>query len=86
MAELDIYLERHLLDEVAKLALKQYGDASEASQRRVVETALAMRVLWSSSIIKGQEQTDEAVSQWQLPESPVTGEDNDNIRRWLFRR
>jgi len=86
MAELDIYLERDLLDEIAKLALKQYGDASETSQRRVVETALAMRVLWSGSIIKGQEETDEAISQWQFPESPVTGEDSDNIRRWLFRR
>ena len=36
--------------------------------------------------MSGQEETDEAVSQWQFPELSVTGEDNDKIRRWLFRR
>jgi len=86
MAELDIFIENGQLDEIAKLAKKQYGDDSEASRRRVVETALEMRILWSSAIIKGQEETDEAVSNWQFPELPATTEDNGKIRRWLFRR
>lgn len=86
MAKLDIYIESSLMDEIAKLAIKQYGDDSEASLRQVVETALEMRILWSGSIIKGQEETDEPVSQWQFPESPVTGEESGNVRQWLFRR
>jgi hypothetical protein len=86
MAELDIYIESSLLDEIAGIAIKQYGDDSEASRRRVVETALEMRILWSGSIVKGQDETEEATSQWQFPESTATPEDKDNIRRWMFRR
>ncbi len=86
MAELNIYIESNLLEEIAGIAIRQYGDDSEASRQRVVETALEMRILWSGLIVKGQDETDEAVSQWQFPESVATPEDEDDILRWMFRR
>ena len=86
MAEIDIYVESSLLEEVRRLAVEQYGDDSEASQRRLVETALEMRLLWSNSVAKGQEETGEAASRWQFPDTPATIEDKDRIRAWLFKR
>ena len=84
--ELEIRMDKELIDKTRNLATRYFGDDSEESLAQVLEIAFKMRCLWSSSIIKGQEETDEAISQWQFPESPVTGEDSDKIRRWLFRR
>ena len=86
MADLEIYLEDKLLEGISKLAIKHYGEDSEVSQQRVVETALEMRILWSRSVKQGQELTDEAASSWEFAEAPVTEENNDTIRQWLFRR
>ena len=86
MADLEIYLEDKLLEGISKLAIKDYGEDSEVSQRRVVETALQMRILWSRSVKQGRELTDEAASKWEFAEAPVTEENNNTIRQWLFRR
>jgi hypothetical protein len=86
MAELNVYVESALLEEIDKVAIKQYGDDSEISRQRVVETAMEMWILWSSSVAHSQDETEEAVSQWQLPESPANTDDSDNIRGWIFRR
>ena len=86
MADLEIYLEDKLLEEISKLAIRHYGEDSEVSQQRVVETALEMRILWSCSVKQGRELIDEAVSNWEFVEAPVTEENNDTIRQWLFRR
>jgi hypothetical protein len=86
MAELDIYLEGKLLEGIRKLATKHYGEDSEASRKRVVETALKMRIVWSNSMERGRQETDEAVSSWEFSESPVTEENRGTISDWLFRR
>lgn len=86
MADLEIYLEGKLLEGISKLAIKHYGEDSEVSQQRVVETALEMRILWSRSVKQARELTDEAASNWEFAEAPVTEENNDTIRQWLFRR
>ena len=86
MADLDIPADDRLLGVIKRLAIKLYGDDSEASQKRVVETALAMRIVWSHLVEKEQKETDEAVSKWEFPESPATGENDDKISDWLFRR
>lgn len=86
MADLEIYLEGKLLEGISKLAIKHYGEDSEVSRQRVVETALEMRILWSRSVKEGQELTDEAVSGWEFPESLVSRENTRNIQNWLFRR
>ena len=83
--ELEIEMDNELITKMRNLALQYFGDDTDASLGRVLEVAFRMRVLWSGSIIKGQEETDETISQWQFPESAVTGEDSDKIRIWLFR-
>jgi hypothetical protein len=86
MAELEIYLDRRLLEGISELATKHYGEDSESSRRRVIETALEMRIIWSNSIERGQQETDEAVSKWEFPESTAERENSDSIQNWLFRR
>ena len=84
--ELEIEVDNALITKIRNLALRYFGDDSNASLGRVLEVAFRMRCLWSGSIEKGQEETDEAVSKWEFPKSPVTGENDDNINSWLFRR
>ncbi len=86
MADLDIPANDRLLEVIRRLAIKLYGDDSEPSRKRVVETALEMRIVWSHLVEKGQQETDEAVSRWEFTESPITQENSGTIRRWLFRR
>ncbi len=84
--ELEIEMGNELITKTRNLALRYFGDDTDASLARVLEVAFRMRYLWSRSLISGQEETDEAVSKWEFPESPVTGENGDNINGWLFRR
>ncbi len=84
--DLDIPADERLLGVVRKLAVKLYGEDSEASRKRVVETALEMRILWSCSVKENRLETDEAVSKWEFGESPVIEENSGPVRNWLFRR
>ena len=84
--ELEIEMDNELINKIRNLALRYFGDDTDASLSRVLEVAFRMRCMWSGSIEKGQEETDEAVSKWEFPKSPVTGENDDNINSWLFRR
>ena len=86
MADLDIPANDRLLGVIKRLAIELYGDDSEASRKRVVETALEMRIVWSHLVERGQQETDEAVSRWEFSESPVTEENTGTISDWLFRR
>jgi hypothetical protein len=86
MIELDIEMDNNLVAKTHDLAQRYFGDDSEASMAQVLELAFRMRSLWRHSIKVGKQETDEAVSHWQFPESPVNGEDSDKIRQWLFRR
>ena len=86
MAALDIYIDSRLLEGIAKLAIDHYGEDSELSRQRVVETALEMRVLWSRSVKQGQGLTDEAISGWQFSEALASRENTKDIQDWLFRR
>ncbi|MDP2931737.1 MAG: hypothetical protein Q8O05_04460 [Chloroflexota bacterium] len=86
MADLDIYVDDKLLEEISKLAIEHYGDDSEASRGHVVETALEMRILWSRSVKGGPQETVEAVTKWEFSQSPVPKENDGIIRDWLFRR
>ena len=84
--ELEIEMDNELITKTHDLALRYYGDDTDESLGRVLEVAFRMRCMWSGSIKKGQEETDEAVSKWEFPKSPVTGKNDDNINSWLFRR
>jgi hypothetical protein len=84
--ELEIEMDNELMTKARNLAFRYFGDDTDASLAQVLEVAFRMRCLWSRSIGKGQAETEEAVSKWEFPESPVTGENDDIIRGWLFRR
>ncbi len=86
MVELEIEMNNELITKTRNLALRYFGDDTDASLARVLEVAFRMRCMWSGSIERGQQETDEAVSKWEFPKSHVTGENDDNINSWLFRR
>lgn len=86
MGELNIFVDNKLLEGIRRLAVEHYGDDGEISRKRVVETALEMRLLWSGSVTQGKEEAGEAVSKWEFEESLDTEENGDAMRRWLFRR
>jgi hypothetical protein len=86
MAEVEINIRDEMRKQIDRLTVKQYEDDSEASRKRVIQTALKMRTLWSYSIIKGQDETEEAISYWEFPQSAITSENGHNINEWLFRR
>jgi len=86
MADLELNIDAKLLEGISRLAIKHYGDDSETSRQRVIETAVSMRLLWAISVEKGQQETDEAVSTWEFPELTMQQENNGSIQNWLFRR
>ena len=86
MIELDIAMPNDLITKTCDLAVRYFGDDSDASLAQVLEMAFTMRCLWSRSVRMGQQDTDEAVSTWEFPESTTNRENNVSIQNWLFRR
>ena len=86
MIELDIVMENGLITKTRDLALRYFGDDSNASLAQVLEVAFTMRCLWSRSVRMGQQETGEAVSAWKFSESTIKQENNSSIQNWLFRR
>ena len=86
MVELDIEMDNDLIAKAHDLALQCFGDDSDASLSQVLEVAFRMRCLWSRSVRRGQQETGEAVSNWEFPKRSVTEENTDTIYNWLFRR
>ena len=84
--ELDIAMENDLIAKTRDLALRYFGDDSDASLAQVLEAAFTMRCLWSRSVRMGQQDTDEAVSAWESTESTLSQENSHSIQNWLFRR
>ena len=84
--ELDIAMENDLIAKTRDLALRYFGDDSDASLAQVLEVAFTMRYLWSRSVRMGQQDTDEAVSAWESTESTLSQENSHSIQNWLFRR
>ena len=86
MIELDIAMENDLITKTRDLAVRYFGDDGDASLAQVLEMAFTMRCLWSRSVRMGQQETGEAVSTWEFPESTTKRENNVGIQNWLFRR
>jgi hypothetical protein len=84
--ELDITMENDLIAKTRDLALRYFGDDSDASLAQVLEVAFTMRCLWSQSVRMGQQDTDETVSAWESTESILSQENSHSIQNWLFRR
>ncbi len=86
MVELEIELNNELITKIRNLALRYFGDDTDASLARVLEVAFRMRRLWSCLVISGQGETDEAMTTWEYPPSQAKQENNGTIQNWLFRR
>ena len=86
MVDLGVEMDNDLIAKTRDLAIRYFGDASDTSLAQVLEMAFTMRCLWSRSVTRGQQDTSEAVSTWEFPESTVKQEDSDGIQDWLFRR
>lgn len=86
MLDLEIEMENDLIARTRDLAVRYFGDESDESLSQVLELAFRMRSLWGRTVKVGQQETDEAVSRWEFPESTVKQENSGNIQDWLFRR
>jgi hypothetical protein len=86
MVELDIAMGDDLVTRVRGFAVQYFGDDGDESLARVLELAFAMRRLWSHSVKDGQHEVNEAISNWEFPESAVTEGNRATINDWLFRR
>jgi len=84
--ELEIVMADDLIAKTRGLAVRFFGDDGDESLARVLELAFAMRCLWSQSVVSGQQEINEAISNWEFSESAATGEDTSTIGDWLFRR
>ena len=87
MANLDVELDRDLLEGVRRLAVDLYGDTSDASLARVVEVALEMRILWQDRANVGAGDIEEPVANWEFGGSGSSTERLPHeVEGWLFRR
>ena len=85
MVDLGIEMDNDLVGKTCDLALRYFGDDSDVSLAQVLELAFRMRSLWGRAVKVGQQETDEAVSNWEFPKSEGKQE-NNGIQNWLFRR
>lgn len=86
MIELDIVMGDDLIAKTRDLAVRCFGDDGDESLARVLELAFAMRCLWSQSVVRGQQEVNGVVSNWESSGSSVTEDDTGAINNWLFRR
>jgi len=86
MVELDVQMGNDLIAKVRNLAIRYFGDDTDASRAQVLEAAIRMRCIWSRLVTKGQKEIDETATEWEFPSFPVISENDVIIRNWLFRR
>jgi len=86
IVDLDIEMDNDLIAKARDLAMRYFGDDSDESLAQVLEMAFTMRCLWSRSVRVRQQETGEAVSTWESPESTIKQGNSDSIQNWLFRR
>ena len=85
MADLDIK-GNELVEGVKYLAVRHYGDCSEASISRVVESALEMSLLATELIQGGANETEEPIADWEFVDAQPSEQLAAEIRSQLFRR
>ena len=82
MGVLDVELSDGLIKDIKDLAERHYGDASDDSIRRVVETALAMRLLWLEQVEGAGAQVEEPAALWESLGKDAEGA--DAVLEWIF--
>ena len=84
MTRLDLELSSRDVAALNRLALAQFGDESESSVNRVMESALALRLVWLKTAGTPAETTHDPVLDWTAGSDPnevTTG----TVPEWLFR-
>ena len=61
MAEIDIELDNDMIEGIKRLAMRHYGDSSDASVGRVAESAAEMHLLWSHLVKGSEKEIDEPI-------------------------
>ena len=86
MANLDIEVGVEVINGVKALAARHYGDSSEASIRRLVESALQMRLLSMVLAEGGGDAIEEPITDWEFANKQPAEQLPAEIQSWLFRR
>ena len=86
MANLNIELGDELIKGVRFLAVRHYGDSGDASMRRVVESALEMRLLSIKLAEGGGNEIEEPIMAWEFSSKQSVKQLTGEITDWLFRR
>lgn len=86
MANLNIELGNELIKGIRFLAVCHYGDSGDASIRRVVESALEMRLLSIKLAEGGGNEIEEPIMDWEFSSKQSVKQLTGEITDWLFRR
>ena len=86
MAEIDTSLGSDLIEGIRNLAVRYHGDESEASQQRVINAAVCMRILWVALVEGHGDDVEEPEIHWEFGEKQPTDESVPEICKWLFGR
>ena len=86
MATLEIEIGSELLKAARSLARRHYGDDGCASTARVVQAALAMRLLFLDLAAEGGREVDEPVANWEFDDAQANDQLQADIRDLLFKR
>ena len=84
MGILDVELSDGLIEDIKDLAERHYGDTSDDSIGRVVETALEMRVLWLERVGGASAEVKEPAAKWES--RGTEAESDEAVLGWLFER
>ena len=79
MARLQMWVSSQLMQRLKAFAERQYGGSDRTALAKVVEAALHW---W---LEKGGKE-EKPTTKWEFPEAPITKQNANGIRRWLFRR
>ena len=82
---LEIELGNELIEGVKDLAMRHYGDSSDASFSRIVENALDMRLTLLERLGDPGQEVDEPIINLE-PKEPEGEKAKTEIQDWLFRR
>ena len=82
---LEIELGNELIEGVKDLAMRHYGDSSDASFSRIVENALDMRLTLLERLGDPGQEVDEPIINLE-PQEPEGEKAKTEIQDWLFRR
>lgn len=86
MGEMDIELDNNLIERIKNLAVRHYGDSSDASISRVAESALEMYLLSIRLVEGGGNEIEEPLATWEFSNNQPEGKLPVAIRDWLFKR